>query len=168
MVRLLKGKKKLVSNWWEIWWEFMTDFRWDETRIRWGRDEKGCKMDVDNVNNVNRIEKCSLVNVDREKCSCQCWQHLSWPSVWPKYVQRSTLTSRKVQWLTLTNRKEQYDLRGPRKELFGQRSTSTAAFFLVNSRQPFSSCPQMALKFLRREIYQLFSGKNDSVNKFML
>ena len=37
-----------------------------------GHDEKGCKMDVDGrrrTSTVNHLEKCSLVNVDREKCN---------------------------------------------------------------------------------------------------
>ena len=43
-----------------------------------GRDEKGCKMDVDRrrhsnqrgrASTVDGLEKCSLVNIDQEKCS---------------------------------------------------------------------------------------------------
>ena len=37
-----------------------------------GRDEKGCKMDVDRrrrASTVDGLEKCSLVDVDQEKCS---------------------------------------------------------------------------------------------------
>ena len=37
-----------------------------------GRDEKGCKMDVDGrqrASTIAGLEKCSLVNVDQEKCS---------------------------------------------------------------------------------------------------
>ena len=41
-----------------------------------GRDEKGCKMDVDGINQVEKgvvdiaqLEKCSLVDVHPEKCS---------------------------------------------------------------------------------------------------
>ena len=37
-----------------------------------GRDEKGCKMDVDGrrrASTIDGLEKCSLVDVDQEKCS---------------------------------------------------------------------------------------------------
>ena len=37
-----------------------------------GRDEKGCKMDVDGRRRaltVDGLEKCGLVEVDQEKCS---------------------------------------------------------------------------------------------------
>ena len=37
-----------------------------------GRDEKGCKMDVDGRRRaltIEGLEKCSLVDVDQEKCS---------------------------------------------------------------------------------------------------
>ena len=37
-----------------------------------GRDEKGCKMDVDGrrrASTIDGLEKCSLVDVYQEKCS---------------------------------------------------------------------------------------------------
>ena len=53
---------------------------------------------------------------------------------------RSTSTTRKRQWWTSTNRKRQVEKTSTREK---QWSTSTTAFFMVDGRQPFSSCPQM-------------------------
>ena len=60
---------------------------------------------------------------------------------------RSTSTSRKVQWSTSTSWKRQVEkgrlTSTSRKVQDGRWSTSTAAFFSVHSRQPFSSRPSM-------------------------
>ena len=59
-----------------------------------------------------------------------------------------------MQWSTSTSRKEQCGRRPPRNELSGQRSMLTAAFFLVNSRQPFSSRPTLCVSVCLKRLMQ--------------
>ena len=114
-----------------------------------GRDEKGCKMDVDSIDQVEKgsgrhrpVRKVQsgwhqpAGKVQSGRCSPRKVQ-LSMALFMTK-SQRLTSTSRKVQWLTLTIRKEQCGRCRLRKELSGRRSMLMAAFFSVDSRQPLS------------------------------
>ena len=88
-----------------------------------GRDEKGCKMDVDKsqrVQTVDRPKKCSLVNVNQEKC-------------------RMVEVDQQKKAVVYVDKMENCRLHfstGRRR-----RSTLTAAFFSVDSRQPFFITP---------------------------
>ena len=114
-----------------------------------GRDEKGCIMDVDSIDQVEKGSgrRCPVRKVQSGRhqpagkvqsgwCPPRKMQ-LSTALLMTK-CQRSTSTSRKVQWMMSTNKKEQCGWRRPRKEISGRRSTLTAAFFSVDSRQPLS------------------------------
>ena len=43
--------------------------------------KKVVKLNIDSVDSVNWQKKCSLVNIDQEKCSCRPQWHFSWPNV---------------------------------------------------------------------------------------
>ena len=96
--------------------------------VIFGRDEKSCKMDV------HGLEKCSLVDIDEDKCNINVnrW----WSTLTTLLFSWSKSTSRKGQWSTLTSRKGQD----------GLPSTSTTAFFSGDGRQPFSSRPDFLIE----------------------
>ena len=154
MVRLLKRRKKLVSNWWKIWWEFMTDLRWDETRIRWGVMKKAVKW----------TSTMSTTSPGRKVQSGQRW---------PRKVQLSTLTA---LFMTKCMAKNMCSgRRWPVEKCSGRRRREKSC--LVNGQQlPFSwSIADRPLHHAIRwsQIFEtwnlpIFCEKNDSENKFML
>ena len=86
------------------------------------------------------VDKCSLVNVDLENSSG--W--LIWLRFLPYHRSgKMSLTSTAALFIVNVDREKCSGRHQLRIELSGWWSTSTAAFFLVDSRQPFSSRPDM-------------------------
>ena len=91
-----------------------------------GLDEKGCKMDVDQRRQASTVDGL-------EKCSLV------------------NVDQEKCSGVNLDRQRSTFIISTGRR----RRSTSTAAFFSVDSRQPFSSRPIFKLKkfFLTKDMF---------------